>query len=750
MRLDQELGIEEQRPVKQSFCGSLRRDTHWKCLILTCLIYGCLAAISWCRLSRITKVIKDFYDESVIQTSQSGPCDEGYVYIPVAFVVMLYLVYLVECWHCHTRIELQYKIDVTSVHELVQYMREAIPIIWWKAICYHYVRRTRQVTRYRNGDAFTTTQVYYERVNSHTAGCALNFSRCGYKDISKILRGLEEYPATKIKFTKGFSFATVEAESEFEDQRSQFFQEHERRDDYMETREGMDLLNVNFKEYLIAFADPDNLPWYVSHAIFWVASILLLSWPLRVLIEYKTAYLHYHVHKLFGTNYLDPAYIPGQMSRVSTMCSTDFELNVRNNYSIVPSYSEALLMDCAHPDRIEDSNGNLVGTANGHLIANSQMTNGVSGQNGYISNGHVQNGLIQGGRVALFIQNGAVTYSSRGDQIDIQGDTIQKRKKKHRRKGRRRNRSRDRESSDSSHRYGPNQQSSATSPETPEDQILQCHIIPSGSSHGSIRIITSESMAVASSSSTTLDRTIVPSGSTDITHPPGEAAILPVGELPTPDSLQSEDNIQTPDSIASIESVQVPKSVASLDVHTSCSCSGQTPDSIQSGNVETPTSIQAPDGMEMERTCDSPASTSSAYVPPPISAGEPPPPYEAALSMERPPGSPARSSTMGSPARRSPSMGSPVHRSPSVGSPVRRSPSMGSPARRSPSMSSPSRSVSMGSPARGSPAFGSPSRSARGSQSSRSSPGLASSRGSPVRRPSLKFSSQLYCMETSL
>lgn len=46
-------------------------------------------------------------------------------------------------------------------------MREALPIVWWKATCYHYVRRTRQVTRYRNGDAFTTTQVYYERVNSH-------------------------------------------------------------------------------------------------------------------------------------------------------------------------------------------------------------------------------------------------------------------------------------------------------------------------------------------------------------------------------------------------------------------------------------------------------------------------------------------------------------------------------------------------------------------------------------------------------
>ena len=169
---------------------------------------------------------------------------------------------------------------------------------------------------------------------------------CGSKDISKTLTDLDAYPATKIKFSKGFSFATVEAENEFEDQRAQFFQDHEQRDDYMETREGLDLLNVSFKEYMIAFADPHNLPWYVSHMVFWIGSCLLLSWPLRVLIEYKTAYVHYHVHKLFGCNYLDP-YCTGTMSRVSTMGSSELEMNIRNNYSMVPSYSEALLMDCA-------------------------------------------------------------------------------------------------------------------------------------------------------------------------------------------------------------------------------------------------------------------------------------------------------------------------------------------------------------------------------------------------------------------
>lgn len=350
----------QQSPIKQSFCKSLKRDAHWKCLILTLLIYGCLSAIVWCRLAVITTITVSYYGHRMSNThvTKSKPCEDGYIYIPIAFVIMLYLVYLVECWHCHTRLELKHKTDVQTVYEKIQKMQGSIPIIWWKALCYHYIRKTRHVTRYRNGDSFTSTQVYYERVNSHTAGSAFNFTQCGMKDASASLSGLEKFPATKIRFTKGYSFLCSEAEYEFDEQRNRFYRDNERRDDYVETREGMDLLNVNFKQYMIAFRDPDNLPWYVSHLIFWIASFLLLSWPLRVIIEYKTAYVHYHVQKVFGTNYVENDIIPTPMMRVNTMGSSDLEVLLQNNY-IAPSYSEALLMSSGRTIQIPDANGNI-------------------------------------------------------------------------------------------------------------------------------------------------------------------------------------------------------------------------------------------------------------------------------------------------------------------------------------------------------------------------------------------------------
>lgn len=72
---------------------------------------------------------------------------------------MLYLVYLVECYHSPIRIDLLHAESQDSVLSKITQLKLAQPTIWWKAVSYHYVRRKRQITRYRNGDNYTTTQV---------------------------------------------------------------------------------------------------------------------------------------------------------------------------------------------------------------------------------------------------------------------------------------------------------------------------------------------------------------------------------------------------------------------------------------------------------------------------------------------------------------------------------------------------------------------------------------------------------------
>ncbi|XP_012693525.1 transmembrane protein 151B [Clupea harengus] len=343
---------EEQRPLKQSLSKSLCREMFWKCLLLSLLMYGCMGAMVWCHVTKVTRLTFDSAFKGKSMMYHDSPCSDGYIYIPLVFLLMLYVVYLVECWHCHARNDMQYKVDVEGVYERVQRMQQAKPCIWWKAISYHYVRRTRQVTRYRNGDAYTSTQVYHERVNTHVAEAEFDFGHCGVKDISKQLAGLEKTALTKLRFTKCFSFANVESENSYLTQRARFFTDNEGLDDYMEAREGMHLKNVEFKEFVITFSDPDHHPWYISNYVFWTAAFLTLSWPLRVLTEYRTACAHYRVEKLFGADYLpvtpceDQPYSRG-IPRVNTIDSTELEWHIRSNQQLVPSYSEAGLMDLA-------------------------------------------------------------------------------------------------------------------------------------------------------------------------------------------------------------------------------------------------------------------------------------------------------------------------------------------------------------------------------------------------------------------
>ncbi|XP_062820964.1 transmembrane protein 151A [Anolis carolinensis] len=341
---------EEQRPLKQSLSSSLCRESHWKCLFLTLLMFGCFGVMAWCRLSTVTRLSYDSSYQGTSVVYHDSPCSNGYIYIPLAFLGMLYVVYLVECWHRFAKGQMQFRVDTASVYEKVQRMQQATPCIWWKAISYHYIRRTRQVTRYRNGDAYTTTQVYHERVNTHVAETEFDYSGHGVKDVSKELLGLSDYPVTKLRFTKCFSFATGEAEAAYLTQRARFFGENEGLDDYMEAREGMHLKNVDFKEHMLVFPDPGRPPWYTRRWVFWLASFFLLSWPLRVLAEYRMANVHYHVEKLFGADDgpspLDTSGAYGRrISRVNTVDMTELEWHIRSNQQLVPSYSEAILMD---------------------------------------------------------------------------------------------------------------------------------------------------------------------------------------------------------------------------------------------------------------------------------------------------------------------------------------------------------------------------------------------------------------------
>ena len=78
--------------------------------------------------------------------------------------------------------------------------------------------------------------------------------------------------------------------------------------------------------------------------MFWLASVVLLSWPLRVLVQYKIAYVHYYIHKVFG--------VVGSQ-RSASMSNSCSDVALPSNNTLIPSYSEAMRLD--HCGRTEST-----------------------------------------------------------------------------------------------------------------------------------------------------------------------------------------------------------------------------------------------------------------------------------------------------------------------------------------------------------------------------------------------------------
>ncbi|KAJ1353580.1 hypothetical protein KIN20_010233 [Parelaphostrongylus tenuis] len=156
-----------------------------------------------------------------------GPCAHGYNFVPIVFGLMLYIVYVMECWHSRSKLAMLKKLlcgRVSAGRGFETAFRDLGSIALLLLTC----------GVYRNGDAVPTTQVYYERVDSHSAGNVFIYDVCGVKDISKSVVDIERFPLTRVRVNRGFVFACIQAAREFEQQRTRFFNENETRDDYME------------------------------------------------------------------------------------------------------------------------------------------------------------------------------------------------------------------------------------------------------------------------------------------------------------------------------------------------------------------------------------------------------------------------------------------------------------------------------------------------------------------------------------
>ncbi|XP_075589980.1 transmembrane protein 151B isoform X2 [Dermatophagoides farinae] len=362
---------------------------HGRCLCLTLLIYGIMLLIFYMQLDnwRQTLIKLNIINGPLSSSSlsKSNKCKtRPYSVQHFGRKCMVHNedndnnnnddnnAYTVECYHCSTRFVLVNGKRIQYVMDHIDQMRQAKPIVWWKAASYHYVRYYNQsacqmVNTTTAAASSSTTEIRSnhitqrrlgrKRIDTRYSNARFQYEdRFNVEDISDRLIDIDRAPITRIRFFKGFVFIDEQSAQEFDRQRTNFFHRNFKLDEYLEIREGIDLDGIDFYDSIITLSTDDdkglyNWHWYCRPSMFWIFSAILLSWPFRIILEYNTAYVNYRVVKLFGLlnnnqqqTIMDIHQSSQQQQSSCNHRSQSIDNNISlSNYLIAPSYSEAIL-----------------------------------------------------------------------------------------------------------------------------------------------------------------------------------------------------------------------------------------------------------------------------------------------------------------------------------------------------------------------------------------------------------------------
>ena len=78
-------------------------------------------------------------------TANQSNCSAFTSYTSAVCLCLAYMLYVCESYCCPVRRALRDKVGLSKCLGLLRQYSESYPIIWWRAICYHYARRSKQV-----------------------------------------------------------------------------------------------------------------------------------------------------------------------------------------------------------------------------------------------------------------------------------------------------------------------------------------------------------------------------------------------------------------------------------------------------------------------------------------------------------------------------------------------------------------------------------------------------------------------------
>ena len=239
----------------------------------------------------------------------------AFVVIPLGYIIIL-CESLCSAEHGY----ISSMLEGESISEFLNKLKAQEPERTMNIECWHMETRTRTVYYTdANGNTQTRVETYQERVTTYTEQKTFEFRF--WRDISDPQGPqMDSYGVTRLKLSKDVDCGDEETTAEFLQQRKDMIDRNEHMDEHCDFTWDDNI--PGFQKRVCMYADAKYRPWWMSTSYYWLATLLGLSWPYRVLFNWKTSKSEYEIKKEIFLR--QPAEIPrNEMRPVHTVIIPD-------------------------------------------------------------------------------------------------------------------------------------------------------------------------------------------------------------------------------------------------------------------------------------------------------------------------------------------------------------------------------------------------------------------------------------------
>lgn len=215
-------------------------------------------------------------------------------------VIALPIVYLIESYCSAERQYIKNLSSLTTATDRIESIRNTQPTVTMNAECYHFELRTRTVYYTdANGHMQSRLETYQEKVV--TAFIVEPFLFTHWFDSSQsTLTDVRKAGITKIKMDLTVQFGDETTAEHFAERYQRFQNENRYRDVFVNFFVSNTV--AGFEKRLAAFTDGGTRPEWISSLWFWLATLVCLGWPFRIMFNRATGKTEYSIVKVIFTS----------------------------------------------------------------------------------------------------------------------------------------------------------------------------------------------------------------------------------------------------------------------------------------------------------------------------------------------------------------------------------------------------------------------------------------------------------------